>query len=482
MQNAMTQTTPSSSRRQIIRSLVGGSLLFPAIVSELLAADGSSAQAPLASAPIDPLAPKLPHFPARAKRVIFLYMSGGVSHVDSFDPKPKLFADAGKTVAQPAASDPAKLLNKVMYLKPPQWQGRPHGRSGIQVSDLFPNVAECVDELCLIRSMKGDHNNHAEATLGMHTGSVTLTRPSIGSWVSYGLGTLNRNLPSFVVLAPQLPYAGGQVWGSDFLPPCHQGTRVIPGGEPIPDLTRRAPTAALQTIELSMLQSVNRAHLQARGNDPALAARIRSFETAAGMQQAAPEAFDLSKETDATLALYGLPRGSSQGFAWQCLIARRLAERGVRFIELIDTGSNNNWDAHGDMLTHAPLAKNVDKPIAGLLRDLKSRGMLDDTLVVWTTEFGRTPMVANKSAKGREHHNPCFTSWLAGAGVKPGFTHGSSDDYGIEVAEDTVHIHDFHATILHLLGLNHERLTYRHAGRDFRLTDVSGTVVTEILA
>jgi hypothetical protein len=466
----------------MIRSLVGSSILFPGIVSQLLAEDSAGKIIiPDSAGKLDPLAPRAPHFPARAKRVIFLYMSGGVSHVDSFDPKPKLISDVGKTASGPPSTNPLKH-SKAFFLKAPQWTFRPGGMSGTQVSDLFPHIRECVDDICMIRSLQGDHNNHAEATLGMHTGSVTLTRPSMGSWISYGLGTMNRNLPAFVVLAPQLPYTGEQVWGSDFLPPCHQGTRVIPGGQPIPDLTRREPTASLQDLELSMLRSVNQRHLAQRDNEATLAARIRSFETAAGMQQEAPEAFDLSKETDATLALYGLRRGSTAGFGWQCLVARRLAERGVRFIELIDVGASNNWDAHGDMLTHTPLAKNVDKPIAGLLRDLKSRGMLDDTLVVWTTEFGRTPMVANKSAKGREHHSACFTSWMAGAGTKGGYVHGASDDYGINIAQDDVHVHDFHATILHLMGLNHERLTYRHAGRDFRLTDVSGKVVEDVIA
>lgn len=461
-------TTPSRpiSRRAALRSLVGGSLMMPAILSELSRAGAATVAQPAA----DPLSPKLPHFAAKAKRVIFLFMTGGVSHVDSFDYKPRLIADAGKTI-------------KNNYLKAPSFAFAPRGRSGLMTSDLFPHIASVADELCVINSLKGDHGNHFEATLGVHTGSVSFTRPSIGSWVSYGLGTLNQNLPSFVVLAPQLPYAGGQVWGSDFLPACHQGTRVIPGPEPIPDMFRRAPTQDLQNLELDLLGQLNRKHLVTRGsNDPDLAARIRSFETAAGMQQQAPEAFDLSGETDATLNLYGLKRGQTTGFGWQCLVARRLAERGVRFIELIDVGASNNWDAHGDMKTHVPLAKNIDQPIAGLIKDLKSRGMLDDTLVVWTTEFGRTPQVAQKDAKGREHHAHCFTSWLAGGGAKPGIAYGKSDDYGMYVAEDQVHVHDFHATILHLLGLDHERLTFRHAGRDFRLTDVAGKVVDGILA
>ncbi len=463
---------PNHSRRSILRSLVGGSLLMPAILSEISRAAETGGMV----APADPLAPKSPHFPARARRVIFLFMTGGCSHVDSFDYKPKLLEDVGKTVPS------AKGARTNQFLKRPAWDFQPRGQSGMMISDLFPHIAGVADDLCVVNSLKGDHGNHFEATLGVHTGSVSFTRPSIGSWVSYGLGSLNQNLPSFVVLAPQLPYAGGQVWGCDFLPACHQGTRVIPGPEPIPDMYRRAPSQELQEMELGLLGQLNRKHLVRHGNDPELAARIRSFETAAGMQAQAPEAFDLSKETDATLALYGLSRGQTSGFGWQCLVARRLAERGVRFVELIDVGASNNWDAHGDMKTHTPLAKNVDQPIAGLLRDLKSRGMLEDTLVVWTTEFGRTPMVAQKDAKGREHHPHCFTSWLAGGGVKPGIRYGKSDDYGIFPAEDAVHVHDFHATILALLGLDHERLTFRHGGRDFRLTDVAGNVVKGMMA
>jgi hypothetical protein len=369
-----------------------------------------------------------------------------------------------------------------MHLKRPQWRFAPRGACGTQVSDLFPRMAQCVDDLCVIRSMKSDHTNHYEATLGIHTGSFTFARPSIGSWVSYGLGTGNRNLPSFMVLAPHTPYAGSQAWASDFLPGAHQGVRVAPGDEPVANLRRRAASAGLQELELELLARLNRRHLAERPADPLLTARIQSFETAFGMQAALPEAFDLSRETASTLRMYGLEPGGAPGFAWQCLVARRLAERGVRFIELIDSGSSDNWDAHGDMLTHAPLARNVDRPIAALLHDLKSRGMLADTLVVWTTEFGRTPFNASAGAAGREHHHAAFSSWLAGAGVRAGMTYGQTDDYGIEVAADPVHVHDFHATILHLLGLDHRRLTYRHAGRDYRLTDVHGNVVEAILA
>jgi Protein of unknown function (DUF1501) len=450
------------TRRQALRSLMGGSLLLPGVISELLAADAAR------DLDVDPLAPKEPHFQPKAKRVIFLYMSGGVSHVDTLDPKPRLMVDHGKKGPQG-------------FYKRPNWEFHSHGQSGIEVSELLPNMARCVDDLALIRSMRADHGNHFEATLGIHSGSVTFTRPSIGSWVSYGLGTGNRNLPSYVVLAPYLPYAGEQVWSSDFLPACHQGVRILPRNEPIANLKPRVQPASWQEEELGLLQSLNRRHQQKRANDPLLAARIRSFETAFGMQMEAPEVFDLSRETDATHQLYGMERGAKFGFGWQCLVARRLIERDVRFVELIDSGSSGNWDSHKDMDEHRRMALNVDRAIYGLLTDLKQRGLLEDTLVVWTTEFGRTPFVEKPENLGREHHAGAFCSWLAGAGVRPGIVYGGSDEYGIDVAENPVTVNDFHATILHLLGMNHERLTFRHAGRDFRLTNVAGNVVTGVL-
>jgi hypothetical protein len=452
---------PPITRRHLIRSLAAGSILLPGIIQQVLADEARGS--------INPLAPQAPHFPPKANHVIFLYMSGGVSHMDSFDPKPRLTLDAGKP-----------MNGKGKPILKPFWDFAPRGQCGMEISDLFPHLATCADDLCLIRSMRGDHNDHFQATLGIHTGSVTVARPSIGSWVSYGLGTLNQNLPSFVVLAPLLPYCGSQVWSSDFLPGCHSGTRVLAGPEPIPDLTRRSLTTGIEESELSLLDRFNRKHQMNRATDPALAARIKSFETAYGMQQAMPDVLDLTHETNATLNLYGLERGSTKGFAWQCLVARRLVERGVRFIELIDTGSSNNWDSHSDMKMHGPLAKNVDQPIAGLLKDLKSRGMLEDTLVVWTTEFGRTPNIDGPT--GRSHHAAAFSSWMAGAGVKPGFVYGKTDEYGDKVVENECHVHDFHATILHLLGFDHEKLIFRHAGRDFRLTDVAGHVVTDLLA
>jgi hypothetical protein len=462
------------TRRQLLQSAAGG---FGAIALSGLLADLARAES---MATGDPLAPRSSHFPPKAKSIIFLYMTGGVSHVDTFDPKPKLFSDHGKTIT--VDNWQGKKGEFKRFVKRPNWAFKPGGTCGTEISELFPRVRAMADELCVIRSMRSDHTNHYEGTLGMHTGSFTFARPSIGAWVSYGLGTQNRNLPSFMVIAPKAPYAGTQTWGSDFLPGCHQGTHVVPGPVPIADMTRRSATASLQELELSMTAEANRQHLAARPADAALEARIKSFETAFGMQREAPEAFDLSKESDATLNLYGLPRGSTAGFGWQCLVARRLVERGVRFIELIDTGSSGNWDSHGNMNDHLALAKNVDQPIAGLLADLKQRGMLQDTLVVWTTEFGRTPYHEQADHAGREHHHQAFSSWLAGAGVKRGTICGSTDEYGIAVTENRVHVHDFHATILHLLGLDHERLTFRHAGRDYRLTDVSGQVVKEVLA
>jgi len=423
----------------------------------------------------DPLSPKQPHFPAKAKRVIFVFSNGGTSHMDTFDYKPELFKADGKRMGVGGG-----LSNQQKVLLKPFWEFRPGGECGTLVSDLFPHLRECMDDVCVIRSLNGNDNEHYNATLGMHTGSFFFSRPSIGSWVSYGLGTVNQNLPSFVALAPQMPYAGTQIFNNDFLPAYHQGVRVIGGKEPIADLERRSKQKGLQELELETANVLNNRHLAARAHDTDLAARIRSFETAFHMQSEAPDAFAIDQESDASLEMYGLKRGQSEGFGWQCLVARRLAERGVRFIELVDGSSSHNWDQHGDMSEHALHAKNIDQPLAGLLRDLKERGMLDDTLVVWTTEFGRTPGV--DGAKGRGHHSACFSSWMAGGGVKGGITYGSTDELGATVAENGVHVHDFHATILHLLGIDHTRLTYRHAGRDYRLTDVHGRIVREILA
>lgn len=457
------------TRRPFLRSAAAGSILLPGIIQQLLAEDAG------------PLAARAPHFPAKAKNVIFLFMTGGVSHVDTFDPKPALTRDHGKQIHADHPEIKDRPGYEKIFLKRPQWEFAPSGNCGTEVSSLFPHVAQCVDDIAVIRSMHTSHSNHYNATLGMHTGSFAFARPSIGSWVSYGLGTENRNLPSFVVIAPQQTYAGTQVYASDFLPGAHQGTLVVPGAIPIANVNPRVPLPQQQQ-ELAALQTLNAAHLERHQGEPLLAARVQSFRTAFGMQMSVPEAFDLDRETDQTIASYGLQRGQTTGFGWQCLAARRLIERGVRFVELIDTGSSGNWDAHGDMLSHVGLAKNVDQPIAALLKDLKRTGLLDETLVVWTTEFGRTPFNNTADAKGREHHPWAFTSWLAGAGVKPGIVYGATDEHGMRAVEKPVHVHDLHATILHLMGFDHERLTYRHAGRDYRLTDVEGLVVREILS
>ena len=444
-------------------------MLLPGIMQQLLA-DGDNA-----------LTEHQTHFAPKAKRVIFLFMTGGVSHVDTWDPKPALTRDHGKEIKADHPEIKDRPGYEKIYLKRPQWEFTPHGRCGTEVSTLFPETAKCVDDIAVIRSMHTSHSNHYNATLGMHTGSFSFARPSLGSWVTYGMGTMNRNLPGFVVIAPQQTYAGTQVYASDFLPGAYQGTLVVPGQTPVENVAARIPTDR-QQLELAALNAMNAQHLKSRANDAMLTARMKSFETAFGMQMAVPDAFDFSQEKDDTLASYGLQRNQTTGFGWQCLAARRLVERGVRFVELIDTGSSGNWDAHGDMMSHVGLAKNVDQPIAGLLQDLKRTGLLDDTLVVWTTEFGRTPFNNTADAKGREHHPWAFSSWLAGAGVKPGIVHGATDEHGLRAVEQPVHVHDFHATILHLMGFDHERLTYRHAGRDYRLTDVHGRVVRDVLS
>ncbi|MBA62814.1 MAG: hypothetical protein CMJ76_10670 [Planctomycetaceae bacterium] len=457
------------NRRSMLRSSVAGSLLLSGI-TECLALDDSG-----------PLSPKTTHFPAQAKNVIFLFMTGGVSHIDTFDPKPALHRDHGKEIVADHPEIKERPGYERIYLKQPQWEFSPHGESGIEVSTLFPHVANCVDDLAIIRSMHTSHSNHYNATLGMHTGSFSVSRPSIGSWITHGMGTVNQNLPGFVVIAPRQTYAGTQVYSNDFLPAVNQGTLVVPGTEPVANVSPRLPKDK-QRLELDALQAINALHANSRRNTAALNARMKSFETAYGMQQAVPDAFDFSKESKETLESYAVDINSTTGFGWQCLAARRLVERGVRFVELIDTGSSGNWDAHGDMMTHVALAKNVDQPIGALIKDLKQRGMLEDTLVVWTTEFGRTPFNNTADAKGREHHPWAFTSWLAGAGVKKGITYGETDEHGLRSMVDKVHVHDFHATILHLLGFDHEKLTYRHAGRDYRLTDVEGSVVKGILS
>ena len=446
------------SRRTMIRSLTGASMLLPAMLQELLAEE------------TDPLAPKAPMFPAKAQRVIVLYMSGGVSHVDTLDPKPKLVADHHKQ-------------HNDGFLHGSPWSAKRYAQCATEVTELFPQVGSMMDDICLIRSMHNDIPNHTQAVLQIHGGSTVQPRPSMGSWVSYGLGTMNKNLPSFVVLSPEVPYAGGAVWDSNFLPAFHQGVRVIPGQQAIPNMT---PTthSDIQEMDLGLIDFFNKRHLGEHDSDRTLATRIRTFETAYGLQTEAPEVFNITKESDATLDLYGIKRDTTKGFGWMCLVARRLAERGVRFIELIDGGYDKytNWDAHLDIHMHEPRARATDQPVAGLLKDLKARGMLDDTLVVWTTEFGRNPSDASPDEEGRRHQSAAYSSWVAGGGFKRGMVYGASDDYGLKIASDPVHIHDFQATLLNQLGLDHTKLTFRHAGRDYRLTDVSGRVVKELIS
>ena len=460
--------TTKRDRRSFIRSALLGSSLLPFAVDRFIAANDSNA------------ADLCHHFP-KAKNLIFLFMTGGVSHVDTFDHKPSLTRDHGKEIKADHPEIKDRPGYERIYLKRPQWKFQPHGECGTKVSTLFPHVAECVDDIAIINSMHTSHSNHYNATLGMHTGSFNFSRPSIGSWLSYGLGSENKNLPEFLVIAPRQTYAGTQVYSSDFLPAQNQGTLVVPGTRPIENIIPRVPRDK-QKIELEAIRKLNAIHLNRKPTSRSeLAARTQSFQTAFGMQMAVPDAFDFSRESERTLSNYGLKPGQTSGFGWQCLAARRLVEKGVRIVELIDTGSSGNWDAHGDMMTHVGLAKNVDQPIAALLKDLKQRGMLDETLVVWTTEFGRTPFNNSADAKGREHHPWAFTSWLAGAGIRPGTVYGATDEHGLRAVDNPVHVHDFHATILHLMGFDHQKLTYRHAGRDYRLTDVAGKIVTDVL-
>ena len=458
----MTLITSRVQRRQLLQSWAGSSILFPAMVAELLASEDRGNSDALQSRHSGV---RIAHFTPRAKRVIVVFLQGGLSHLDSFDPKPRLWRDAGRVLPE------GRLLA-------PLWKFHRRGESGIPVSDLFPYLSHQVDDLCVLRSLHTDSSDHTSATQGMHTGSATLARPSMGSWVSYGLGTFNQNLPSFVVVADRTPRAGKQIWGPAFLPGSHQGVRVVPGDNPVANANRHDPLD-VQRSQLRLLAALNRRHLQTRDHDGQLTARIKSFETAFRMQAEAPDAFDFSQESEATLAAYGIQATGQPGFGWQCLAARRLAERGVRFIELIHGTGSISWDSHKDMAEHKKYALQADRPLAALLVDLKQRGMLDETLVVCTTEFGRTPWAEN--VQGRNHHATVFSSWLAGGGVRGGMTYGASDEYGHRVAENPVHVHDFHATILHLLGLDHTRLTYRHAGRDFRLTDVEGRVVRAIM-
>ena len=430
-----------------------------------------------------------PHFPAKAKRVIFLFMHGGPSHLDTFDPKPRLIQDHGKPLPfkRPLTFAEGSTGN---LLKSP-WEFRQHGQSGIPISSLFPHLSKHADDLCIIRSMVGDSVAHGGATLQLHTGSNTFTRPSMGSWVIYGLGSENQNLPGYITLKPGLSHGGSKKWSSGFLPAAYQGTAVGLGGvpiekiaEPIEHLKNTGLTPEQQRYELDMIQKMNRAAAARWQQDAELEARIQSFELAFRMQTVAPEAFDVAKESAATRKLYGMDEPETADFGWQCLMARRLAERNVRFIQInheYGPGNEVGWDAHSELIRlHTRTALQVDQPIAGLLTDLKARGLLEDTLVVWGGEFGRTPIA--ESGDGRDHNPYGYSIWMAGAGVKKGFIYGATDEFGYYATEDRMHIHDMHATMLHLLGLHHEKLTYSYGGRPFRLTDVAGRVAEKILA
>lgn len=432
---------------------------------------------------VSPLAPKPPHFPARAKRVVFLFMHGGVSHVDSFDPKPKLAEMNGQPL--PIAKPKFEFAPTGNLLASP-WKFQQYGQSGTPVSDLFPRIGGCIDDICVIRSMNGgDQVSHGPALLNINTGSGVFARPSLGAWTLYGLGTENQSMPGFLSLSPSLYHGGAQNYGSAFLPATFQGTRIGDGSTNFKDamLSDLIPgaSAGMQRLQLDLLARRNRQHMQRVGSDPVFEARIASFELAYRMQSEAHGVMDLNRESAATQALYGVGTDPTDEYARQCLLARRCLEAGVRFVQVNFSYPRNYWDAHGDLRNnHTTNARRVDQPIAALLTDLKSRGLLEDTLVVFATEFGRTP--AAQGSDGRDHHPHAFSIWMAGGGIRGGMTYGQTDEFGYYVVENKVTMPDFHATILHLLGLNHEQLTFRHAGRDHRLTDVHGSVVRDIIA
>ncbi len=419
------------------------------------------------------------HFPAKAKRVIFLFMHGGPSHVDTFDYKPMLAKDDGKPL--PFDKPRVQFAQTGNLLKSP-WGFKQYGRSGAWVSDLFPEVGECVDDISFIKSMHGSNEAHGGALLKVHTGSDTFVRPSMGSWISYGLGSENENLPSFITINPTLGHGGVQNFGSAFLPADHQATRI--GSKrastkvaAISNMSNTIVSSREMRQQLDLAQSLNRAYLDDVGADRNLEAKIQSMELAFRMQTEAPGVMDVSGETGATMRLYGIDQPKTENFGRQCLLARRLSESGVRFVQV----SHSYWDQHDELKEkHQELAFEVDRPIAGLLMDLKARGLLEETLVIWGAEFGRTPTAQGKN--GRDHNPHAFTYWMAGGGVKKGFSYGETDEYGFYAREDRVHVHDFHATLLHLLGIDHEKLTYRYGGRDFRLTDVHGTVVHDLIS
>ena len=461
-----------TSRRRMLQRTAGG---FGALALHgLLSRDGQAR---------GPLAARSSLVPARAKRIIFLLMSGGPSQVDTFDRKPLLDRDHGKPL--PFAK-PRVQFNATKNLLRSPWRFRQHGESGLWVSELFPRLATRVDDLCMVHSCYGTNPAHGGAMMKLHTGTDRFIRPSIGSWLSYGLGTENENLPAFVTICPTLAFGGVNNWSSSFLPAVHHGTAI--GDASVPSARARVKyiknsrwSLATQRLQLERLKSLNEAYLDRTGSEAALEARINSFELAFRMQSSIPEIEDLSGETAATMKLYGMDNKVTNNFGRMCLMARRFAEEGVRFIQVTHNDDKVQWDQHANLKRdHEKNAREEDLPLAGLLTDLKQRGMLEDTLIWWGSEFGRTPTA--ETGDGRDHNPEGFTMWLAGGGVKGGFRYGETDDYGYYAAVDKVHIHDFHATLLHALGLDHEQLPYRHAGRDFRLTDVEGDVVHDVFA
>ena len=461
-----------ASRRQLLRSSACGfgALALSALLQE-------EAKASMVSGP---LSPRPSHFPARAKRVIFLFMHGGPSQVDTFDYKPQLTKDHGKPLP---FNKPRVFSSQTGNLLKSPWEFRQYGQSGAWVSDLFPHVAQHVDDLCIINGMHGSNSRHGAALLELHTGSDTFVRPSMGAWITYGLGTENQNFPGFITICPTLTHGGATSWGSSFLPADYQGTAI--GNAGIASDQAKIPfienadhlDLTLQRQELDFAQWLNRQQLERTGPDSALEARINSYELAYRLQTTAPELQNIDNETESMQQAYGLDRPETRNFGRQCLMARRFIEKGVRFVQCTHS---YKWDQHGGLRAdHARNAMEVDQPIAALLGDLKSRGLLDDTLILWGGEFGRTPVAQGDD--GRDHNPQGYTMWLAGGGVKPGIRYGMTDEYGYYAVEDKVHLHDLHATMLRLLGLDHLKLTYKFAGRDFRLTDVHGRVVDEIV-
>ncbi len=429
----------------------------------------------------NPLAPKKTHFPAKAKRVIFLCMEGAPSHVDTFDYKPKLTALNGQSMPK------SRVFGKLLASP---WKFAQHGHGGLWISELFPELAKQADELCLLRGMHTDVPAHPQAFLQMHTGVFQFKRPSLGAWSFYGLGTDNENLPGFITIGPPLQNGGPSNYGSAFLPAVYQGTPIRTGFGPMGGLGMGGPSVAnsisniknprqtpdAQRTQIDFIQSLNREALEREPHNPGIEGAIESLELAFRMQKDLPKLMDISSETAATKSLYGIGNRTTENFGQQCLLARRFIEAGVRFVEL----TSGQWDHHRDLKNLlSGKAQSIDKPVAGLLQDLKARGLLKDTLVLWGGEFGRTPYA--QGTDGRDHNHKGFTTWMAGGGVKGGFSYGSTDEFGYEAVDGKMHIHDWHATILHLLGLDHEKLTYRYAGRDMRLTDVKGNVVNEIV-